>query len=302
MESKPAIGSGQLKPSLLGVLFCLFLYCANIALQLENTIQFFSVYDCRRSFRHEIQFFQLQDFFQAAQQQTNLTSGENFTSEAQSETDLEPDLISDVIERELRVTIANITSGIVPQHWKERITDVLKFHFHSYRPSQAHEYCSLNSKRFNSTFELGSYLCHRGLSDQNLKDVSASLGRMNVSYADDVLLAMVKNDFAELQNILPASLGIKLTKSGYESVQNLLEVLSHNEINQLMALLDDPEVTASLGLMIEAFGKLEKRYIDEMGAAIAKIDPNNIPIIEEKLGRLNLTFSDFITNPTIFVK
>ena len=73
------------------------------------------------------------------------------------------------------------------------------------------------------------------------------------------------------------------------------------ELKMIMGLLSNPKISANIGNLTTALGKIDPENLNGAAGALAKIDTDNMAKMEELLGKLNITLATLIVDPTIFL-
>ena len=127
---------------------------------LTNTIHFaaskyLTMRECYRSVSHTMHDFNLNDLIDIEALASN---GNNKTSQDIYAQDLS-DKIGSILEPNLYLNLRDKVVRILPQHWVNRVVDIITFHAGQYKGSDIPKLCRLNGNKFNSLAEMAFYVC-----------------------------------------------------------------------------------------------------------------------------------------------
>lgn len=285
------------------LVFGLMFYVADIGLHLGIASKYLTMRGCHRGISHTIQDFKLD----------NLLALSNFTLATtdgpQEPTDL-PSKIESLLEKSLYLNLRDKLIKVLPDHWVQRIVDILTFQAGKHRGSDIPNLCRLNGKKFNTLAEMAVYLCGNAFIDTEGR-LRASRGLNNLfqdeSTEDALVDAMISGNMTRVKRILLRDV---LSEGDVKSARLLEGVFERftktfndpEETEALMTLLSDDLIIQNMGPLTEAMGKIDPEHLDRAAKTFAKINADNIPEIDRLLGKLNVTLASFIIDPTIFLQ
>jgi hypothetical protein len=58
---------------------------------------------------------------------------------------------------------------VLPDHWVEKIADIVEFQASKYPPSKVVEYCKVNEKEYETVFDIGYYVCEDAFNEEQVR-------------------------------------------------------------------------------------------------------------------------------------
>merc|ERR1719491_1589745 len=141
------------------MVFGLCLYLLDIGLHLGLAVKYLTMQGCYRSVSHTFSNFKLDDLVDLE----NLTANLNSKDEPKIEPSGLSSKLSDFLDDSLYLNLRDEIIRILPQHWVDRVVNIITFQAKKYRGSDIAKMCKLNGNQFNS---LGKFFYHnRKISD-----------------------------------------------------------------------------------------------------------------------------------------
>ena len=200
---------------------------------------------------------------------------------------------------------------ILPEHWKQRIIDIVTFQVGRHTISSIPDICVINDQtKLNRLSQMALYVCSNTLEEGSLDSpegqaIQGALFELVPSRSKEDLLIQhaVKGEFGVvIQDIL----GSNFNASTIRRINQVIEMFQNTfnetgEMKQIMGLLSNPKIMKNLGNLTNALGAIDPENLNGAANALAKIDPNNMGKLEELLGQLNITLATLIVDPAIFL-
>ena len=200
---------------------------------------------------------------------------------------------------------------ILPEHWKQRIIDIVTFQVGRHNISSIPDICVLNEQsKLNRLSEMALYICSNTLENGSLDSPEGKAIR-NALFElvptrieeDNLIKHAMNGDFIY---IIYDILERNFNSSTVERVRQVMELFQNTfnepgELKSILGLLSDPKIIANIGNLTSALGSIDPEHLNGAAGALAKIDAKNMGVIEDLLGQLNITLGSLITDPTIFL-
>ncbi|TRY78633.1 hypothetical protein TCAL_14430 [Tigriopus californicus] len=280
------------------LVFGLLLYVVNIGLHFAIASQYLGMRECHRGISHTLYDFKLSDIVKL--NETVHEPGGDLDIDAQHGVSSNP--MEAFVNEQLFIKVRNQLISLIPDHWVQRIMGIVQFQLKEYKPRHIARLCKFNEQTFDTTLALGAYICQDALSEENRMGIEEIFHDILEGDEDQILEAMMANDFEKLTQVIPKSIGVEIPANGLLVMNKITQKLSPEELGIIVVFMDDPEVASKIAPMMKALSKVDPVELDRMSKTLGKINPKNIPIIEEKLKPLNLTLADFVTNPSVLVR
>ena len=140
------------------------LYLLDVALHLSIASKYLTMQGCFRSVSHQFHNFKLEDLIDLDKVDFDLTSDDLKTTQNEVKNDLSAQL-TDFLDDNLYLKLRNQFIRILPQHWIDRIVNMITFQAGRYRGSDISKLCRLNGNQFGSLAEMAIYVCDQALDD-----------------------------------------------------------------------------------------------------------------------------------------
>ena len=120
---------------------------------------------------------------------------------------------------------------------------------------------------------------------------------------DDLIKDAMNGDFTR---IIYGILETNFNATTIQRIKKVIELIKNTfnepgELKTVLGLLSDPRIMANIGNLTSALGSIDPDHLNGAANALAKIDPKNMAVMEELLGKLNITLASLIIDPTIFL-
>ena len=132
---------------------------------------------------------------------------------------------------------------------------------------------SSNPVRFETKFtthfkpQIGLYICKDALTPEQSEAIRSAFDGISDEDEDAIIKAFLK---------------------GSGAIKKVSSALTEEEMSMITEILSDPEVVENLPTFLEAVGKIDPQDTERIKVAFAKLKPENIPKIEEILGKLQV--------------
>ena len=281
------------KSRLLRILvFGLLLYLLDVGLHITIASHYLDMKNCHRGITHSFEPFTLGDMLDINSTLANV--------ESERETSENP--VKELLNDQLYLKVRKKLISLIPEHWEQKIVNMVSFHMSNYKPSQIAHLCELNDQEFDNVVELGTFVCKNALTPQQRNLINEAFSDMTPEQEDRLVTALISNNLDALLEIVPETLGVEVPTEGIKVVKRLTEALTTEELNAIMEIMQDPKVAENLLPMMEAMGKIKQKDLDILGEAFSTVDKENIPKIDALLTRLNVSFTSFLTDPSLFAE
>ena len=140
------------------------LYLLDVSLHLSIASKYLTMQGCFRSVSHQFHNFKLEDLIDLDKVDFDLTSDDLKTTQNEVQNDLSAQL-TDFLDDNLYLKLRNQFIRILPQHWIDRIVNMITFQAGRYRGSDISKLCRLNGNQFGSLAEMAIYVCDQALDD-----------------------------------------------------------------------------------------------------------------------------------------
>ena len=217
------------------------------------------------------------------------------------------ELINDNIYVKLREKVFKI----LPEHWKQRIIDIVNFQVSRHSISSIPDICVINGQtRLTRLSQMALYICSNTLdegsldSPEGLAIQGAFLELVPSRSEEDVLIKHAMN--GDFMFVMQDILGTNFNASTVQRINQVIEMFQNTfnetgEMKQILGLLSNPKIAANIGNLTNALGSIDPDNLNGAANALAKIDPANMGKLEELLGQLNITLASLIIDPTVFL-
>ena len=112
--------------------------------------------------------------------------------------------------------------------------------------------CRFNDLQFNSTFEIGAYVCQGALTPEQRETVQEVFADVDKESEDALLEAALKQDMEQLLVHGPRALGLEVPPDTFKIVKKFTSQLTPKDITTLMNLVSDPEVAPKIPALLKA--------------------------------------------------
>ena len=128
--------------------------------------------------------------------------------------------LSDFLDDSLYLNLRNKLIRILPQHWVERIVNIITFQAKKYRGSDIAKMCKLNGNQFNSLAEMAVFVCdqafHSNVKKEEVTRAAKALttifsSKLIIKILQYLLLSNIPNHFsAVFLPLITAAKGVKM--------------------------------------------------------------------------------------------
>ncbi len=270
------------------LLLGLGLYLLDIGLHLTLASKYLSLRDCHRGLSHTFMDFRLSDLV-------------NLNSSLEEETDFSlSNSISPAIDDGLYFQVRQRLVTLAPEHWAEKLEDIVEFHLEKYPPSRLSSLCTLDGRSFPNGLSAGAYLCKGALTaDQSLALENAFSG-VSRENEKELLELLASGRPAEAAEVLPKALGLNLSQADIDLAKKFLAVFTLEDLQRLSEVFSPAEGDGADGVraLLEVLEKIDREHLDILSVALGRIKTENMPEIEAALEDLDITFASFLTDPS----
>jgi len=289
------------------MVFGLCLYLLDIGLHLSLAAKYLTMQGCYRSVSHTFSNFKLDDLVDLE----NLTANLNSKDQPKIEPSGLSSKLSDFLDDSLYLNLRDEIIRILPQHWVDRVVNIITFQAKKYRGSDIAKMCKLNGNQFSSLAEMGVYVCDQAFHQSSVKEGEATRAAKaltsifaNESTEDALVEALVGFDIRKVMDVLITDIlaegDVKTAKILQSVFARLAETFNAPEdINAIMSLISSPVIQSNLGALMETVATIDPANIDGAAKTFGKIEQENMPEIDRLLGKLNVTLATFIMDPGI---
>ncbi len=132
--------------------------------------------ECYRSVSHTMHDFNLNDLIDIEA----LAKDQNQTSTVQEvQRQGLSDKIEDILQDNLYLNLRDKLIRILPQHWVDRVVEIISFQAGQYKGSDIPKLCKLNGKDFNSLAEMALYVCDNAFESAEADDTDRAARALN---------------------------------------------------------------------------------------------------------------------------
>ena len=329
----------------------LVLYISDVSLHVTIASKYLNMRNCSRNLRHTIDNFRLDklvDLNQVVQDlnpdvaqdekgtnetDTDATDQSNNTNKTKSndindESDSDPSVkdepsfeeniqnlisskLDEFITDNIYVKLREKVFKILPEHWKQRIIDIVTFQVGRHSISSVPDICVVNDQtKLNRLSQMALYICSNTLEGGSLDSPEgqaiqgALVELVPTRLKEDQLIKHAINGhyMVVIQDILANNFNASTLKRVNQVMDTFQSTFNEpGELKTIMGLLTIPKISANLGNLTNALGSIDPENLNGAANALAKIDPNNMGKLEELLGQLNITLATLIVDPTVFL-
>ena len=219
--------------------------------------------------------------------------------------------LDEIINQNIYVKLREKVFKILPEHWKQRIVDIVTFQVSRHSISSIPDICVVNEQtNLTRLSQMALYICSNTLEEGSLvsregRAIQGALFELVPSRSkEDALIQHAMNgDFMfVVQDILDSNFNSSTTKRINRAIEMFQNTFNEpGELKLIMGLLSNPKISANIGNLTAALGKIDPENLNGAANALAKIDTKNMAKMEELLGQLNITLASLIVDPTIFL-
>ena len=219
--------------------------------------------------------------------------------------------LDEIINKNIYVKLREKVFKILPEHWKQRIVDIVTFQVSRHSISSIPDICVINEQtNLTRLSQMALYICSNTLEESSLgsregRAIQGALFELVPSRSkEDALIQHAMNgDFMfVVQDILDSNFNASTTKRINRAIEMFQNTFNEpGELKMIMGLLANPKISANIGNLTAALGKIDPENLNGAANALAKIDTKNMAKMEELLGQLNITLASLIVDPTIFL-
>ena len=277
----------------------LLLYVVNISLHIAIASHYLDMRSCHRGLSQTMHNFQLSEILNLNNSLEQLGSGGNATASGDQE---KTSLLESVVNDQLYFRVRTRLINLVPEHWVARILEIASFQLSNYRPSQIAEMCTFNDIHFNSTFEIGTYVCKGALTADQRSTILTTFADVDKEVEDQILESAMNQEIEKLLILVPKAIGLELPPQTMEVVEKFASELTPEDASNFMELLDDPEVAPKVPAMLKAMGKIDPGDLKILGESFATIKKENLPRIDAAFNKLGISMASFLTDPGSLIR
>ena len=219
--------------------------------------------------------------------------------------------LDEIINQNIYVKLREKVFKILPEHWKQKIVDIVTFQVSRHSISSIPDICVVNEQtNLTRLSQMALYICSNTLEEGSLvsregRAIQGALFELVPSRSkEDALIQHAMNgDFMfVVQDILDSNFNSSTTKRINRAIEMFQNTFNEpGELKLIMGLLSNPKISANIGNLTAALGKIDPENLNGAANALAKIDTKNMAKMEELLGQLNITLASLIVDPTIFL-
>jgi hypothetical protein len=277
----------------------LVLYTLDVSLHITIASQYLDMRNCHRGLQTQFYDFNLGNLLGAAVVLPNETS--TMPTPAQLAR-ANRTLVAGLINEQTYILVREKAISLVPQHWVDKIEEVVSFQLKNYNPAQVADFCTFNGKKFESTIDIGYYVCEDALEAEQVAALRRITDEISSEEEAVIMGAFIKGDYIGAAMAAPAAIGLDIPPRVFEIVNQVMSKLTADDYKELGKLIGDPLVADGLPDFLEAVGQIEPADIELLKGAMGKVVPENIPKIDKLLGKLGVTLFGFISNPSLLIK
>ena len=218
--------------------------------------------------------------------------------------------INETLSNNIYVKLRKKVFQILPEHWKQRIIDIVSFQVSRHSISSIPDICMLNNNQnLTRLSQMALYVCQSTFDNGTM---DSREGRAVQNAIQELVPTRAKEDMliqaamqGDVMKVLDEVLG------GDESIdlQRLHKLIARfqkkfndpNDLKVIFDLISDPKIAKNMGNLTAAIGAIDPKHLNGAADALAKIDPKNVVIMEKLLGQLNITLATLIVDPAIFL-
>ena len=219
--------------------------------------------------------------------------------------------LDEIINQNVYVKLREKVFKILPEHWKQRIVDIVTFQVSRHSISSIPDICVINEQtNLTRLSQMALYICSNTLEDGSLvsregRAIQGALFELVPSRSKENALIQhaMNGDFMfVVQDILDSNFNETTTKRINQVIEMFQNTFNEpGELKMIMGLLSNPKISANIGNLTTALGQIDPENLNGAAGALAKIDVDNMAKMEELLGKLNITLATLIVDPTIFL-
>ena len=278
----------------------LILYVLDVGLHLTIAGHYLGMRDCHRGVEHVFKDFTLSEIVNLNNSIQDVSATINSDAATSK---LEPSPIKSFLDKQLYFKVRHKLITLAPEHWVQRVQEIVDFQLSKYKLSHISDLCAFNGRKFPNAFEAGAYVCRDALTPNQQMSVADAFNGISEKDEEAVLKAALAGENDQLVLTVVRSLtGRSLNPSSLAVARKFTSELSAEEMGHLRKFLEHPDVSKNMLATLEAMSKVDPKHFDILGEAFSRVRKPNVPKIEAAFKKLNITFSSFLTDPTLFVK
>ena len=219
--------------------------------------------------------------------------------------------LDEIINQNIYVKLREKVFKILPEHWKQRIVDIVTFQVSRHSISSIPDICVINDQtNLTRLSQMALYICSNTLDQGSLvspegQAIQGALFELVPSRSKETALIQhaMNGDFMfVIQDILESNFNASTTKRINQVINMFQNTFNEpGELKSIMGLLSNPKISSNIGNLTAALGQIDPENLEGAAGALAKIDTDNMEKMEELLGQLNITLASLIVDPTIFL-
>ncbi len=172
------------------LIFGLGLYVLDVGLHVGLAVKYLTMTECYRGVSHTFTNFKLNDLLDLEQLPSFSSDISDLESSEIQASGLSSKL-SEFLGGNLYLNLRQKLIRILPQHWIDRIVNIITFQAGKYKGSDIAKMCKLNGNQFNSLAEMAVYVCDKAFQSTIKEEEASRAARALTSILDGELILKI---------------------------------------------------------------------------------------------------------------